>query len=124
MPPHFWCGADVEALGKGRIKYCLKDIQLKYIGSDAEFIDYCSEIAQFIWGVFVCLDQNFLSQDIQGIELETEDRPFRRIEAQGILIELRTFDTTYFCLYTDDLELAKKISDFYQITLECVSGVC
>src|SRR5690242_8728071 len=73
LTSHLWYGADVEAVGKGARKYDLNNIQLREIGSDLQFIEYCSEIEQFIWGVFLCIDKNFSSQNIQGIELETED---------------------------------------------------
>ena len=116
--PHLWYGADVEAVGKSAGKYGLNNIQLNVIGDDLQFIEYCSEIEQFIWGVFVCVDKNFLSQNIQGIELESEDEPFRSINVKGVLIEIRTFDTTCFCLYSDNIDFITKISEIYNIEIE------
>lgn len=113
LAPHLWYGADVQAVGKGASKHGLNSIQLSRIGSDLQFIEYCSEIEQFIWGVFLCIDQNFSSQNIQHIELETEDERFRSINAEGILLEIRAFDTTYFEIYTDKIELITKISEIY-----------
>jgi hypothetical protein len=122
LPPHLWYGADVEAIGKGARKLGLNDIQLTSIGSDLQFIEYCSDIEQFIWGVFLCIDKNFSSQNIQGIELETEDKPFRPINAREVLIEIRAFDTTYFGLYSDKIEVITKISEIYNTEIEKIKS--
>lgn len=115
---HIWYGADVEAVGKGVKKYNLNNIQVSIIGSDLQFINYCSEIEQFIWGDFLCVDNNFTSQNLQDIELETEDKSFRPINANGILIEIRAFDTTYFEIYAEDKVLITKISKIYNAKIE------
>ncbi len=115
--PHTWYGADVEAIGKGTKKYNLNNINLNLIGSDSEFINYCSEIEQFIWGDFLCIDNNFTFQTFQDIELETEDKSFRPIDANGILIEIRAFDATYFEIYSDNKELITKISKIYEVKI-------
>ena len=122
LTPHLWYGADVEAVGKSAKKHSLNNIQLSRIGTDLQFIEYCSEIEQFIWGIFLCIDKNFSSQNIQGIELETEDKPFRSINAKGILIEIRAFDTTYFGIYAENIELITKISDIYNIEIEKIES--
>jgi hypothetical protein len=114
--PHIWYGADVDAVGKGAKKY--NNIQLSLIGFDLQFINYCSEIDQFIWGDFLCIDSNFISQSFQDIELETEDEPFRSINANGVLIEIRAFDTTYFEIYSDNKELITTISKIYNVKIE------
>ena len=118
LPPHVWYGADVEAAGKGAKKHNLNNIQPNIIGNDLQFIDYCAEIEQFIWGVFLCVDDNFSSQNIHGLELETEDESFRSIACDGILVEIRTFDTTYFEIYSEDIEFMKKISQLYKVEIE------
>lgn len=122
LPQHIWYGANVEAVGKGAKKYNLNNIQLNVIGTDLQLIEYCSEIEQFIWGVFLCIDGNFSSQNIQGIELETEDKPFRSINCDGVLIEIRAFDTTYFGIYSEDVKLMKKISKIYNLEIENVKS--
>ena len=58
------------------------------------------------------------SQSFQDVELETEDEPFRPINANGILIEIRAFDTTYFEIYSDNKELIIKISKIYNVKIE------
>lgn len=118
LTSHLWYGADVEAVGKGAKKYDLNNIQLRKIGSDLQFIAYCSEIEQFIWGVFLCIDKKFSSQSFYGIELETEDKPFRSINAKGILMEIRAFDTTYFAIYTESIDLITKVSQIFHIEIE------
>lgn len=115
LPSHIWYGADVEAIGKGAMKHQLNDIKLNLIGIDLHFIEYCSVIDQFIWGIFVCIDVNFSNQNIHSIELETEDAPFRSIACDGVVIEIRTFDTSYFEIYSEDVVLIKKISSLYNI---------
>lgn len=45
LMPHIWYGADVDAVGKGAKKHNLNAIQLGLIGTDWQFIEYCSEMA-------------------------------------------------------------------------------
>ena len=123
LPPHLWYGADVEAVGRNASKLGLNDIHLRRIGSNEQFIEYCSEIEQFIWGEFLCIDKNFSSQNIQDVELETEDKSFRPINAKGILMEIRTFDTTYFSIYTEKIELITKISEIYHVDIETIDTI-
>lgn len=118
LPSHIWYGADVEAVGKGAMKHQLNDIQLNAIGFDLQFIEYCSTIEQFIWGVFVCVDSNFSSQNIRGVELETEDEAFRSIACDGVQIELRAFDTSYFEIYSEEINLLTKIANLYDVKIE------
>jgi hypothetical protein len=118
IPSHIWYAGDVDAVWINAQKETFSNIQLTRIGTDLQFIDYCSGIQQFIWGVFVCIDQKYSSQNIIGIELETEDKPFRSIDCNGIVIEIRAFDTTYFGIYAEDLELITTISKQYGISVE------
>lgn len=120
--PHLWYGADVEAVGKSKKKTSLNNIQPSKIGTDLEFIAYCSEIEQFIWGEFLCIDKNCSYQNMKDIELETEDKPFRSINAQGILLEIRAFDTTYFGIYAENRDLITKISKVYNASIEKIES--
>lgn len=110
LPKHMWYGADVDATGKGAMQTNVNDTQINLIGSDLDFIQYCAGIDQFIWGVFLCIDNSFSSQNIEGIELETEDLSFRSIACNGILLEIRTFDTSYFKIYSESKEIIDEIS--------------
>jgi hypothetical protein len=118
LAPHIWCAADVEAVGKNAEKQNLSSIQITLIGNDLQFIEYCSGIEQFIWGVFLCVDKKYSSQNIIGVQLETEDNPFRSVDSNGILMEIRAFDTTYFEIYAENLELITKTSKQYGISIE------
>lgn|GEM_PF-4607482 len=93
-------------------------IQINLIGSDSQFIQYSSGIEQFIWGVFLCIDKKFSSQNIMSVLLETEDEPFRSINLNGVLMEIRAFDTTYFGIYSDCFMLISKISKIYDAEIE------
>jgi hypothetical protein len=117
LPQHVWYGADIEAVGHGARKRNFSSLQPNLIGTDLQLIEYCSEIEQFIWGEFLCVAPLF-SQNIQNIELETEDKPFRSIACDGILMEIRTFDTTYFGVYSEGDELINKISKQYNVEVE------
>ena len=113
LPKHAWYGGDVQAVGKNARKYNLNGFNLNIIGSDLKFIEYCSGIVQFIWGVFLCIDEHFLSQNIRSVEVGTEDEPFRPLTLEGVLIEIRAFDTSFFELYSEDTILMKEISKMY-----------
>jgi len=113
-PPHTWYGADVEAL---EIKPSELDIyrsQLNVIGSDEELIQYCLNVDQFIWGVFISIYHNTPFQNIQQIKIKTEDPPFRPIPCKGVLIEIRMFDTSCIEVYAEDENLLKKLSAYFQ----------
>ncbi|MBA3814966.1 MAG: hypothetical protein H0X29_00280 [Parachlamydiaceae bacterium] len=121
LAPHIWYGADIEAVGIGAMKNDLNNIQLNPTGTDSEFIQYCSGIDQFIWGVFLCIDANLSSQNIQIVELETEDEPFRSISWNGVLLEIRAFDTSHFEIYSEDIKTIEMISKKFsssEITLK------
>ncbi|MBI2742617.1 MAG: hypothetical protein HYX48_01720 [Chlamydiales bacterium] len=118
LPQHTWYGADVDAVGKGAKKYNLNDSQLNPIGADSQFVEYCAEIQQFMWGVFLCVDSSFSSRNIQGVELETEDASFRPIDCDGVLLEIRAFDTSYFAIYAEDLVLIERIANTYDVAIE------
>lgn len=118
VPPHLWYEADVEAVGKSIRKHNLNTAQLRCIGTDLEVISYCLEIEQFIWGVFLCIDNKFASQNVEDIALETEDKAFRSIEAEGVLIEIRAFDTSYFALYSEEEALMNKLAKLYGVTID------
>ncbi len=118
LPNHTWYGADVDAIGKGAMKHNLNNPQLSMIGTDSEFIKYCTNIQQFIWGVFVCIDSHISTQKIQATKLETEEEPFRPISCDGVLIEIRAFDTTFFDIYSENLQFIQQLSNIYDVVVE------
>jgi hypothetical protein len=120
LPSHIWYGADVDAVGENATNPDLQGFQLKPIGTDLQFTQYCSRINQFIWGVFVCIDSNSSFQDIQSVELKTEDEQFRSIALNGIFVEIRAFDTSYFEIYSEDEKILERISaQFNSAELTC-----
>ncbi len=110
LPIHMWYGADIEATGLSVKKYDFNTHKITQCGDNSMFIQYCFGIDQFIWGVFLGLGNCFNNQDFSTCKLGTEDEPFREIELDGILIEIRTFDTSFFEIYSEDEEIIKKIS--------------
>ena len=118
LPLHTWYACDVEAVGKNIERPDLSGVKMNLIGSDVQFTQYCFGIEQFIWGVFLCVDKKLSSQNFASIQLETEDEPFRPVNLNGILIEIRAFDTTYFEVYSEDIELLSKISNIYGVEID------
>jgi hypothetical protein len=117
LPSHSWYGADVAVWGEKKPLINLADSQLLLIGGDQEFIEYSMNIDQFIWGDFICIDHTKVL--INGsVEIETEDDPFRPIDLEGILLEIRTFDTTFIAVYSENLSFLKKIADKYPGDIE------
>lgn len=114
LTPHTWYGADVQAVGKPFENTDLSGYQIKKIGTDSNFIHYCSGIVQFVWGTFLCIDNDFADQNIQNVELGTEDEQFRTINCDGVLLEIRTFDTSFFEVYSENDVIIKKLSDKFK----------
>lgn len=113
LPSHIWYGANIEAVGAAASMYDLEDHTLKKIGDDSVLIKYCSGIVQFIWGVFLCLDKNHENQSFINVKLSAEGEPFRAIELDGVLIEIRAFDTSFFEIYSQDEGLLMKIAKHF-----------
>lgn len=116
LPYHMWYGADVDAVGKNATRIDVNNVQLNLIGTDVDFVKYCSEIDQFIWGVFLCIEGIFSPQNIRCVELETEDESFRPIACDGVLVEIRAFDTSYLEIYSEDATIINKISKKFNLS--------
>ena len=116
IPAHTWYGADVDATGQGLKELNINGFRLNLIGTDQQLVEYCSKITQFIWGVFLCINSGYSSQDFRGIELATEDEPFRSIPGDGILVEIRAFDTSYFEIYSEDEKIIKELSEIFNFS--------
>lgn len=113
LPSHIWYGTNIEAVGPAASKYDLDTHQLIKIGDDSNLIKYCSEIVQFIWGVFLCLDKSHENQSFINTKLSAEDESFRGIELSGVLIEIRAFDTSFFEIYSQDEGILMKLSKHF-----------
>lgn len=116
LPIHIWYGANVNATGEGANELDINGLQLNLIGTDRQLLQYCSKISQFMCGVFLCVDRNDLPPNFQDIELETEDEPFRPISCDGILVEIRAFDTSYFEIYSEDERIIKELSEKFSFS--------
>ena len=110
LVPHTWYGADVDAFEKKKKKFGLDSCFLKIIGSDLSLIEICSKIDQFLSGVFFAIENDCLNQNLEKIKINTEDEQFRELNINGILVEIRAFDTSFFEVYTTNKTLIKKIS--------------
>ena len=111
LVPHTWYVADVDAYGKTVKKYNIASNFLKKIGTDVSLIKICSEIDQFLSGVFLAIKDEFSSRDLDKIEISTEDEQAREINIKGVLLEIRAFDTSFFEICSDDELLIKNLSD-------------
>ena len=67
-------------------------------------------------GIFVAIKKEKASFEI-SLELDTEDEEFRIIDLPGIIIEIRAFDTSYFEIYIENLDLIQKIALHYGTTI-------
>ena len=111
LPAHTWYGADVDAVGAGASLLNIRGWQPNIIGTDQQLIQYCSEINQFIWGEFICIDSKYSSKSTLNIELETEDLPFRPLSIEGALMEIRMFDTSYIEIYAEGETIITNLSN-------------
>lgn len=108
LVPHFWLAADVDAY-EAR-KYGLDSFYLTNVGDDATLIKICSEVDQFLAGVFFAIDAQYKDQNPNHIEVDTEDEQFRALDINGVLIEIRALDTSNFEVYSEDEELIGKFA--------------
>lgn len=113
LPPHTWYSADIDANGQGAKKYNLHSEVIKKIGTDSSLIKICAEIDQFLSGIFFAIEngQQYKSIDI---EVDTEDEPFRRLNIDGVLLEIRAFDTSYFDFFSEHEKIIKELSEKFK----------
>ncbi|MES2273048.1 MAG: hypothetical protein V4487_02520 [Chlamydiota bacterium] len=67
----------------------------------------------------MCIDDNFICQEFINSEISTEDEQFRALDFNGILIEIRAFDTSFFEIYSEDEGVIKKISNKFNSKYFC-----
>lgn len=48
----------------------------------------------------------------------TEDEPFRSLDLNGVLIEIRAFDTSYFEIYSENKILMERLAELYNAKIE------
>lgn len=112
LPPHIWYGADIEAIDtRVPSKLHLNSFSLREIGADLSLIQICSKINQFLSGIFLAINiQQYPSKGIERLEIGTEDEQFRSLAINGVIIEIRAVDTSFFELYSEEENIVKKLS--------------
>lgn len=117
LPAHVWYTADIDANGLAVKKYNLQSERIKKIGAGASLIQICGEIDQFFSGIFLAVknDQEYEARDI---ELDTEERGFRTLNLDGVLLEIRAFDTSFFCIFSENANILHQLSEQFKSSLE------
>ena len=110
LTPHTWYGADIDAVGPAIRKYDLSSENIKIIGSDSSLIKICSEVDQFLSGVFIAIQHDYSNNATLDAEITTEDDSFRALNIEGVLIEIRAFDTSFFEIFSENEMILKKLS--------------
>lgn len=116
---HVWFCADVDAISPIPKKLEINSGQLKKLGHNSSLINLCENIDQFLSGVFIAIIEKNENLKIPNLHIGTEDEQFRPLEdLDGVLVEIRAFDTSYFELYSEDAILMKKLSKIYDVKIE------
>jgi hypothetical protein len=119
IEPHIWLCADVDALSPIPQKLGIESFQLKKLGEDSSLIDLCENIDQFLSGIFVAIiKKNQTNLSDLDLCAGTEDEPFRSLDLDGVLIEIRAFDTSYFEIYSENKLLMEKLAELYNVKIE------
>ncbi|MCB1067104.1 MAG: hypothetical protein KDK56_02855 [Simkania sp.] len=120
IEPHVWFGADVDAISPMPKKLGVDSFQLRKIGDNHFLLNLCENIDQFLSGVFIAVKEKDKNFKYSELRVGTEDEQFRSLNLDGVLIEIRAFDTSYFEIYSDNLILMKKLSKIYKIKISYV----
>ena len=118
IEPHVWFGADVDAISPMPQKLGVNSFQLRKIGDSHSLVNLCENIDQFLSGVFVAVKEKNKNFKCSELRVGTEDEQFRSLNLDGILIEIRAFDTSYFEVYSDNLILMERLSKTYKIKID------
>ncbi|MBU6382696.1 MAG: hypothetical protein KGR16_00040 [Verrucomicrobia bacterium] len=113
LPPHTWYSADINAIGQATKKYNLQSRIIKKLGTASSLIKICAEIDQFLSGVFFAIQGSQQCESID-IEVDTEDNPFRILNIDGILLEIRAFDTSFFNFFSENEKILKELSENFK----------
>ena len=112
LPPHIWYASDISAFSTAINQINFDSPFLKKVGYDSSLIKICSQINQFLSGVFLAINTIFIyNEEIEKTRVMTEDEQFRSLAINEVLIEIRTFDTSFFELYTENESFAKKLAE-------------
>lgn len=117
IPPQTWFGADINCISndKNLIKY--NSFFLTEIGDVSLLKQFLMNVDQFSSGVFLALRKEIFAKN-NLMALRTEDPEYRSLNINGVILEIRAFDTSYFEIYSDDSELIKQISNNYHVEIK------
>lgn len=102
-----WYGVDVEINGDFPFKWDLQGWIPKRIGNIDNLMSLAKKTDQFLCGVFFAVPNDLGA--IWNREFSTEDPPFRDMEEA--ILEIRAFDTSYFEVYSNDINVMKLLSN-------------
>ena len=122
LPPHVWYGADIETNGEFPWGLGMNSFELKKIGDFSAIRKIAQETDQFQSGVFIAVKKEVNIEE-GSINVDTMDPPFESRDVDGVLIEIRAFDTSFFQVYSNDYNLMKKISDKYGVEIDTPQDV-
>lgn len=108
IPNALWYFFDVESNEQQKEypkSFGINITDLKEIGIQTE---------QFLSGVFIAMQEN---SKIENVDIRTEDDEYRTLNTDGVILEIRAFDTSYFEVYSDSYEIIKKIADHFNAKL-------
>lgn len=109
-----WYSSDVEITGTDAYRLGLHGWIPKRVGKTEDLISVSKRVDQFLSGVFLAMPRD-LGKELQ-VEIATEDKSFRDIS--DAILEIRAFDTSYFEIYSNDLELINYLSKHYSVRIE------
>jgi hypothetical protein len=89
------------------------------IDSTQNLISILTNVDQFLSGVFLAIPSSVSSVSINRI-FDTEDDPTLDLE-DGIL-EIRAFDTTYFEIYSSQLDILQRLSEYFHVAIESLGN--
>ena len=112
LEPHFWYGGNIFSLSKNSKQ---DSFNLFLIGDDNNLLKICDEVEQFLSGVLFAVKKEFLQQDIRCLSVDTEDVQYRELKIDGILIEIRMFDTSFFAIYSESEAIIKELAKKFNI---------
>lgn len=117
LPSHIWYSADIDAMGEVIEKYDLQSRIIKKIGTAASFKKICAQIDQFRSGVFFAIQNDQQDKSIE-VEVDTEDEPFRPLNMNGVLLEIRAFDTSFFDFFSENEKILKELSKHFKSSVK------
>ena len=122
LPSHVWYGADIETNGESPWGLRMNSFELKRIGNFSAMEKIAQETDQFRSGVFLAIRADItIKADV--VEVGALDPQFEPRDLEGVLIEIRAFDSAYFEVYSDNYDLMKKISNNYKVEINTAQDI-